>query len=139
MRALLVGKKLCDFITPRSISVLVSLSATNNMKCITMCYIKSTCNFKLLYYQSSDTQCTQHKPVVQALARAVLPLAVVECVWIYSEYSSPTLFCRGVPDRHHLLRELRLNTALAVDVDRSLIMWASSRMTRNQDTMCSML
>jgi hypothetical protein len=46
-----------------------------------------------------------------------------------SEYSSPTRFCRGVPDRHHLYFAVRANAAFAALVDRSLILCASSRIT----------
>ena len=45
--------------------------------------------------------------------------------------SSPlTLFCRGVPVRHHLYSDVRAKTALAVEVERSLMKWASSRIMR---------
>lgn len=41
-----------------------------------------------------------------------------------------TLFCSGVPVRHHLYSDVRANTALAVEVDRSLMKWASSSIMR---------
>lgn len=41
-----------------------------------------------------------------------------------------TLFCRGVPVRHHLYSDVRAKTALAVEVDRSLMKWASSNIMR---------
>lgn len=46
-----------------------------------------------------------------------------------SEYSSPTRFCSGVPDKHHLYWASSEKAALAALVERSLILCASSRIT----------
>jgi hypothetical protein len=46
---------------------------------------------------------------------------------LINEYSSPTRFCSGVPDRHHLYFPSSAKAAFAAFVDRSLMLCASSR------------
>lgn len=47
-------------------------------------------------------------------------------------YNSPTLFCSGVPERHHLYSLFNSNVAFAVFVDLSLMLCASSSLESHQ-------